>query len=199
QESFRRASAKGQDIEAELPLSLEDAFHGGDKKISIQTPVICPECGGSGRKGRGFCPTCGGVGEIQQERPITAHLPKHIRDGMRLRLRGQGAPARGGGEPGDLIVRIRLLPHSMHKVSGSDLETTVTVMPWDAALGGEITVPTLEGPIRIKIPAGTHTGRRFRIPGKGLRQEDGSRGAVYAVIQIDIPERIDDKMERLFK
>jgi len=72
-------------------------------------------------------------------------------------------------------------------------------MPWDAALGGEAAVPSLEGPILIKIPAGTRAGRRFRIPGKGLRREDGSRGALYAKVKIDIPNRMDGSMERLFK
>src|SRR5262249_40070721 len=144
-------------------------------------------------------PTGGGVGEMQREKPITAHLPKHIRDGMKLRLRGQGAPGADGAEPGDLIVQIRLHAHPLYRVAGSDLETAVTVMPWDAALGGEVAVPSLEGPIRIKIPAGTHSGRRFRIPGKGLRLQDGSRGGLYAIVQIDIPQKVDSKLERLFK
>jgi curved DNA-binding protein len=198
EEVFSRPN-RGQDIEAELPLTLEEAYHGGDKRISLQMPVICPVCGGSGRKGRNFCPTCGGLGESQGERTITVHLPKHARDGMKLRLRGQGSPVVGNGTPGDLFVRIRLLPHAVHKVSGSDLETTLNVMPWDAALGGEATVPSLEGPIRIKIPAGTHTGKRFRIPDKGLRKEDGSRGALYGIVQIDIPQHRDAKFDKLFR
>ena len=130
---------------------------------------------------------------------ITAHLPAHVRDGMRLRLRGQGAPAPGGGQPGDLFVRVRLLPHPLFKVSGADLETAVTVAPWDAALGGEIMVPSLEGPIRIKIPAGTRAGRRLRIAGKGLRKEDGSRGDLYAATRLDIPERTDARMAKLYE
>lgn len=199
EEVFTGGAERGQDIEAELPLSLEDAYHGGEKRISIQTPVLCPSCGGSGRQGRGFCPTCGGMGESQKEKSITVHLPRHAHDGMRLRLHGQGAPAPRGGESGDLFVRIRLLPHALHKVLGSDLETTTSVMPWDAALGGEATVQSLEGPIRIKIPAGTHAGRRFRIPEKGLRKEDGSRGDLYAVVRIDIPHRVEGKMEKLFR
>jgi curved DNA-binding protein len=198
-QAFRAGPRQGQDIEAELPLSLEDAFQGGEKKISIAAPALCLACGGSGRRGRGFCPDCGGVGEVSRERSITAHLPAHARDGMRLRLRGQGAPAGGGGKPGDLFLRVRLLPHPLFKVSGPDLETTVTVSPWDAALGGEAAVPSLEGPIRIKFPAGTRTGRRLRIAGKGLRKEDGSRGDLYAVTRLDIPERTDDRMAKLYE
>jgi curved DNA-binding protein len=190
---------RGQDVEAELPLTLEEALHGGEKRLSLMAPVLCPACGGTGRKDKSFCAACGGVGETRREKTITAHLPKHILDGMKLRLRGQGSPAPGGGEAGDLFLRIRLLPHSMYKVSGSDLETVVTVMPWTAALGGEASVPTLEGPIRIKIPAGTHAGRALRIPGKGLGKEGGSRGDLYAVVRIDIPDPTDSRMEGLYK
>mgnify|MGYP001604527293 FL=1 len=118
---------------------------------------------------------------------------------MRLRLRIQGSPPSSGLEPGDLFLRIRLLPHPTYKVSGSDLETTVTAMPWEASLGGEIAAPTLEGPIRIRIPAGTHSGRRLRIAGKGLGKEGGSRGDLYAVVRIDIPDRTNDRMERLYQ
>jgi len=191
--------ARGQDIEAELPLTLEDAVHGGDKKISIMAPVLCPACGGSGRRGRGFCPQCGGVGETQGEKSITAHLPKYVRDGLKLRLRGQGSPGAGGKEPGDLFLRVRLLPHPLYKVSGSDLEAAFTLMPSVAALGGEAAVPCLDGATRIRIPAGTHAGKPFRIPGKGLGKEGGARGDLYAVARIDIPEKMSGELERLYQ
>ena len=193
------APLKGQDVEAELPLSLEDAFRGGDKRITIMAPALCPACGGSGRRAKGFCPACGGVGEVRREKAITAHLPAHIEDGMKLRLRGQAGAAAGVKEPGDLFLRIRLLPHPRYKVSGSDLETSFTVMPWVAALGGEAEVSALDGPVRIKIPAGTHAGRSFRIAGKGLGHRGGSRGDLYAVARIDIPQRTDERLERLYK
>ncbi|MBI5200264.1 MAG: DnaJ domain-containing protein [Elusimicrobia bacterium] len=198
-DASRSGPKRGQDVEAELPLSLEEALRGGEKRLSIMTPVLCPSCGGSGRKGRGFCPACGGVGETQRERTITAHLPRHIVDGTKLRLRGQGGSAPGGGAAGDLYLRIRLRPHPRYKVSGSDLETVVTVMPWTAALGGEASVPTLEGALRIKIPAGTHAGRALRVPGKGLGKEVDSRGDLYVVVRIDIPESADGRMERLYR
>ncbi|HAM36171.1 MAG TPA: molecular chaperone DnaJ [Elusimicrobia bacterium] len=198
-EAFQGASSKGQDEEAELPLALEDSLQGGDKKISILAPILCPVCRGSGRQGNRFCPACAGVGEAKREKSITVHLPKNIRDGMRLRLRGQGGPASRGAPAGDLFLRIRLLPHPAFKVSGSDLEATVTVMPGQASLGGEIAVPTLEGAIRIRIPAGTHSGRRLRIAGQGLGKDDGARGDLYAVVRIDIPGRIDERMERLYR
>lgn len=197
--AFQGGARKGQTIEAELPLSLEDSLQGGEKRFTIRAPALCPACGGSGGQGDRICPACAGVGETSQERTITALLPKLSRDGMRLRLRGQGSPGPRGAVPGDMFLRIRLLPHRTYKVSGSDLETTVTAMPWEAALGGEISVPTLEGPLRIRIPAGTHSGRRLRIAGKGLGKEDGSRGDLYAVARIDIPDRPSDRMAQLYQ
>ena len=195
----RAAPRKGQDVEAEMPISLEDAVRGGEKRLTLNVPALCPACGGTGRRGNGFCPNCAGVGEVSREKTITARLPQAVRDGTRLRLRGQGAAAAGGGEPGDLFLRIRLLPHPHFKVSDADLETAVTVMPWTAALGGEAVVASLEGPIRIKIPAGTHAGRVMRVAGKGLGREGGARGDLHAVVRIDIPEKSDPRLERLYR
>jgi curved DNA-binding protein len=181
-----------------MSLSLEDAVRGGEKQLTLKVPALCESCGGSGRRGRGFCPTCGGVGELSRDKTITARLPQAVRDGMRLRLRGQGA-ASPGGEPGDLFLRIRLLPHPSFKVAGSDLETIATVMPWTAALGGEAAVASLDGPVRIKIPPGTRSGRVFRVAGKGLGAEGGGRGDLLAAVRIDLPEKMDARMEKLYR
>lgn len=195
----RNAPPRATDIEAEMGLSLEDSLAGGEKRISIIVPRLCPACRGSGRRNAGFCPTCAGLGETRQEKPITAQLPKLLRDGSLLRLRGQGSPSVHGGEPGDLLIRIRLLPHPNFKASDGDLETSVTVMPWDAALGGEISVPTLEGALRVRVPPQTHVGRRLRIAGKGLGKEGGIRGDLHVVVRIDIPDQIDKATERLYQ
>lgn len=168
EEAFTRGRPRGgQDIEAEMTLTLEDAVRGGEKKIMLD------------------------------ERTITARLPPAVRDGMKLRLRGQGASF--GGEPGDLYLRIRLLPHPDFKVTGPDLETTITVMPWTAALGGEASVPTLEGPVKIKIPAGTRAGRVLRVAGRGLGREGGGRGDLHAAVRIDIPARTSPQIEKLYR
>ncbi len=193
-----RGPRRGQDVEAEMPLSLEDAVRGGEKTLTLMVPALCPSCGGSGRRGRGFCADCGGVGELSREKTITARLPQAVRDGMKLRLRGQGASS-PGGEPGDLFLRIRLLAHPSFKVAGSDLETIATVMPWTAALGGEAAVPSLEGPVRIKIPPGTRSGRVFRVAGKGLGKDGGGRGDLLAAVRIDLPEKMDARMEKLYR
>lgn len=198
-EAAQRPAHQGADIEADLPLSLEDSLAGGQKRISIVVPRLCPACRGSGRQGGRFCPACAGLGETRREKPITAQLPKLVRDGSLLRLRGQGSPSAHGGEPGDLLLRVRLLPHPSFTVSDGDLETAVTVMPWDAALGAEVSVPSLEGTLRVRVPPGTHAGRRLRVVGKGLGKEGGARGDLHAVVRIDIPDRADAATERLYR
>ncbi len=189
----------GRDIEAELPLSLEQAFAGGERRISIAVPSVCPGCRGSGRAGQGFCRVCGGVGEAQKEKSITVKLPRYVGEGAKLRLRGQGSAGARAHEAGDLFLRVRLLPHARYKVSGSDLETVLSVAPSLAALGGEVSLETLEGPLRMRIPAGTHAGRAFRVPGKGLAKGSNARGDLYAVLRIDIPERLDERARRLYE
>ncbi len=198
-DAYAAGPAMGEDIEAELPLSLEDAFAGGEKRLSIDVPRICPACGGSGRAGKGFCRACAGVGESRGQRSVTVRLPKYVAEGTKLRLRGQGSSGAGGREPGDLFLRVRLHPHPAFKVSGSDLETALDVPPSVAALGGEAVVSALDGPIRIRIPAATRAGRPFRIPGKGLSKGGAARGDLYAVLRIDIPERLSARARALYE
>lgn len=195
----RPGPRRGADAEAELSVSLEDSLAGGDKRLTLPMSVVCPDCGGSGRSGRSFCASCGGMGETQRTKTITAHLPALVRDGMRLRLRGQGGASAGGGEPGDLHLTIRLLPHAVFSVAGADLETTVVVTPWAAFLGAEVAVPTLEGSVRVRLPAKTHAGRGLRVAGKGLGKEGGGRGDLVAKIRIDILDAGGDRVEALYK
>jgi curved DNA-binding protein len=195
----REAPRKGADAQAELSVSLEDSLRGGDKRISLLVSVVCPECGGSGRSGRGFCPVCAGVGETQREKTFTAHLPPLVRDGMTLRLRGQGGEPAGGGTAGDLFLRIRLLPHELFTVSGADLECPLVVAPWDAYLGAEVSVPTLAGPLRVRLPAQTHSGKSLRVAGKGLGKEGGGRGDLLAKVRVDISDKSSDRIEKLYR
>lgn len=192
-------TARGlRDIEAELPISLEDAICGGERRMSFEMPFSCPRCGGLGRVGKNICPACAGLGETTQNRDVTVRLPKDLRDGSRIRLKGQGS-ASASGLPGDLYLRVRLLPHPAFKMVGDDLETKIRIMPWDAVLGGNARVPTPEGALSIRIPPGSHSGKRLRVPGRGLPKNDSERGDLYAVIEIDIPDKISPEQEKSFQ
>lgn len=185
------------DIEADLELPLVDAIQGVQREFRLTTTGLCPTCQGTGRQGKKICPACGGVGEIQNERTVKARIPPGLQDGSRIRLKGQGNEGRSGR--GDLYLRIHLLPDPRFTTEGANLETTVRLMPWQAALGSEVTVETLEGPVRIRIPRGTETGKRFRLAGKGLGKGGNARGDLFARAEITIPSRISPGAEALYK
>jgi curved DNA-binding protein len=132
-------STRGNDAEAVLDLSLEEAARGGRRKISL----------GDGRE-------------------YDVNIPAGVRDGQRIRLAGEGGSGRGGGPSGDLFLRVRLRPHPRFRVEGSDLHTDLAVAPWEAALGAEVELPTLTGKTRLRVPAGSSCGRKLRLRGQGL-------------------------------
>ena len=147
-----------------------------------------------GRKNLSFSYRAGKKPETKQ---VSVNIPKGLRDGARLRLKGQGACAQG--RTGDLYLNIKIAPDARFSIKGDDLEVKVSVNPWDAALGAEIPVPAIDGSLKIKLPPNSHTGRSMRISGRGLPKKDGSRGDLYAVIEIDIPDCLTREQEDLFK
>jgi len=173
------------DIEAELDLSLEEGVHGVEKMFSLTTTGLCANCRGTGRVKNRLCATCGGLGEIRRPREVKTRIPAGLTEGSRIRLKGQGNEGTQGR--GDLF-----------HVEGKNLETALRVMPWEAALGSEVSVQTLDGPVRIKIPKGTHAGKRLRLAGKGLGKT-GARGDLFIRIEIDIPDNLSSKAEDLFR
>jgi DnaJ-class molecular chaperone len=184
------------DIEAELDLTLQEAVQGLEKTFSLMTVGLCQNCRGTGKINKAFCPVCGGLGEIRRPREVKTRIPAGLTEGSRIRLKGQGNEGTRGR--GDLYLQIHLSPDPRYRIDGKNLETTLLVMPWEAALGAEATVPTLDSPVRIKIAKGTHTGKRLRLAGKGLGKP-GERGDLFIRVEIDIPEPLTPKVEALFK
>ncbi|OGR43620.1 MAG: hypothetical protein A2X35_09430 [Elusimicrobia bacterium GWA2_61_42] len=171
----REESRSELDMEAELQLSIEDLFHGGHKQLTFSYR--------SGRK--------------TETKTINVKLPKGLRDGATIRLRGQGKEA--GGRAGDLYLKLRLLPDARFETDGDDLTARVEVRPWDAALGAEISVPSPGGPVTIKLPPGSSAGRRLRLPGRGLPRKEGGHGDLYAVISLALPVKLSPQQLELFR
>ena len=166
--------SQGEDSEASIRVSLEDAAHGAQREISLEVPTIGPD------------------GRMRREaRRLTVKIPKGIREGQRLRMAGQGAPGMGGGANGDLYLHIQFQPHPKFRVEGGDLYHDLHITPWEAVLGASVEVPTLDGEVRMKIPAGSTSGQKLRLSQKGL-PGSGSKapGNLYAVIQVVIPKKI---------
>ena len=168
-------SMPGTDQEARLALTLEEAAHGGEREISLSSPTT------------------------GQSKTYMVRIPQGIRPGQRIRLAGQGEKGIGGGPPGDLYLMVEILPHPIFRLEDRDLYTTVPVTPWEAALGAEVTLATLDGAVNVKIPPGSSSGRTIRLKGKGFPDPRGSAGDLYAEISIRVPETLSGEERRLFE
>ena len=129
---------------------------------------------------------------IPNGRTVTVKLPAGVGEGKKIKLKGMGNPTQRG--TGDLYLIIKIRPHAMFRLEGDDLYVPVTVMPWTAALGGTIFVPTLDGPVQVKVPAGTHSGKKLKLSGKGL----SSKGSLYVTLTIDVPRNLTREQKELF-
>jgi curved DNA-binding protein len=127
--------------------------------------------------------------QLPDSRSVEVQIPLGVREGTMLRLAGEGERGIGGGPPGDLYLRVRLVPHPRYRVSGDDLEMDLPLWPWQAVLGSKVRVETPDGPVTLTVPPGTQSGRRLRLRDRGLPRADGGRGALHAVVRIVVPEQ----------
>jgi len=190
---------RGRDVEAEVPITLEEAQRASKRSLSLQIEEPCPECGGTGTKNERPCPACGGRGARPGHKTLEVTIPAGVRDGSVLRLAGQGESGAGRGSPGDLLIHVRLLPHSRFTVSGDDLILELPVAPWEAVLGARVSVDTLEGEVQLTIPPGSQSGQKLRLRGQGLRRRDGSSGDMYVRLKVVVPTQPSPKEKELFE
>lgn len=172
----------GDDQEVHVRIPLEVAFNGAERMISLQSHEPCPD------------------GRLKaQTRTIRVKIPAGVTHGQRIRLAGQGGHGAGGGVRGDLYLAIELLPHDRFRVGGRDLFTDLPVAPWEAVLGAEIPLPTLAGNVVVTIPAGTSSGQKLRLRGKGLPNPSGSPGDLYAEVRIVGPRKLSAAQKALWQ
>jgi molecular chaperone DnaJ len=187
---------------------------GGTGAKSGTVPRVCPDCQGTGQqsrnlggfglsepcktcRGRGLvvddpCPSCSGSGRAMSSRTIQARIPAGVADGQRIRIPAKGAPGEHGGKAGDLYVRVHVKPHEVFGRTGENLTVTVPVTITELALGAEIKVPTHRGPsVTVRIPAGTPSGRVFRVAGRGVRRKDGTLGALLVTVEVTVPQDLN--------
>ncbi len=167
----RQGGMPGQDFEVPVQISIEDSFHGAT--LSLQ--LTMPEYDEQGRLRR-------------VPRTVKARIAPGAVDGQRLRLPGKGGKGFGAGRDGDLYLDITLKPHPLYRASGHDLYLDLPLSPWEAALGATIQVPTLAGPVNLKVRPGTSSGQKLRLGGRGLPMPRGGAGDLFAVTQIVVPE-----------
>ena len=171
----RAWTSPGADHEARLDLTLEEAAHGGEREIRLADPAL------------------------GQNRTYRVKIPRGVRSGQRIRLSGRGGEGSGGGKAGDLYLKVGIAPHSRFRLEDGGLAVRVPVTPWEAALGAEIDVPTLDGPLRVRIPAGSSSGRKIRLRGKGFPAADGSASDLLAELHVVVPETLSERERELFQ
>ncbi len=174
--------AAGQDFEVTAHISLEDAYRGTELVLELALPE--PDLDGSFRR---------------VSRPVHVRVPKGVTDGERLRVRGKGGPGIGGAPAGDLYLNIAVHPHPLFKTTGRDLYIEVPLAPWEAALGAEVEVPTLEGRVRVQVRPGARAGQKLRVAGRGLPAPRGGHGDLYCVIRIDVPATLTPHERSLYE
>ena len=168
----RAGPVAGADQEAELPLTVEEAYRGGRRQITLNGP--------------------------DGPRTYTVNIPPGVTDGRRIRLAGEGGRGLGNGDAGDLYLVVRLQPHPRYRVEGKDITVDLPLSPWEAALGATVPVLTPGGETKVTVPAGSSTGRRLRLRGEGMPDPRGKPGDLHAVIKIMVPRRLTDRERELF-
>lgn len=169
----------------------------GQGRFSISQ--TCPTCFGTGTTVTNPCHNCAGRGVEQRSRTLRVRIPAGIKNNAVVRLAGKGAPGRNGGEPGDLHVRIHVGKHPIFRRKGRNLRVEVPVTFTEAALGADIYVPTLDGKVKLRLPAGTESGKTFRIKGEGVDNGRGSIGDLLASVTVTVPKNIDEETRALLE
>ncbi len=173
-------SGRGQDHHAKIVVPLEDSFHGATRQITLHSP----EMDASGTV-------------ALHERVLQVGIPKGIRAGQQIRLAGQGSAGFGAGPRGDLYLEVEFAPHERWRVDGRDLYFTLKVAPWEAALGAAVNVPTPEGTVEMNVPAGSQTGRKLRLRGRGLPGDPP--GDFYVLLQVVLPPARDEPARAAYR
>ena len=171
----REATAeRGADVEADILVTLEEALNGSVRTVSLRRA---------------------GSNKVEK---YQVKIPRGVHEGQRIRLAGQGEAGARGGKSGDLFLRVRLAKHPDFSVEGSDLIHEIKIAPSQAALGAELKLPTLEGTVKLKVPAGTQGGQRFRLRERGLPGASATRGDLYVVTQIQIPKKLTEREREIW-
>ncbi len=174
---------------------------GGSGQVAVNQGFFsmaqtCPTCRGSGRVITTPCATCSGTGVERRTRTIQVKVPAGVRDGARIKVGGKGEPGGAGGTPGDLFVQISVQPDEVFGRRGDDLTLEVPVTFAEAALGSHVQIPTLNGAVTLKVPAGTPSGKTFRVRGKGSPRK-GGHGDLLATVVVDVPTKLSKEQKRL--
>ena len=178
-----RAQMRGGDHHAQISIGLADAYHGATRPLALRETRLDQS---------------GNV--VTAERVLDVQIPKGVREGQSIRLRGQGSPGLNGGPAGDLYLEVEFEPDARYRIEGRDVTQTVPVAPWEAALGASIEVPTPSGRVEVNVPAGSNNGRKLRLKGRGVPGASGTEpGDLYLELELALPPASNDKARELYQ
>jgi DnaJ-class molecular chaperone len=191
---------RGQDVEAAIELSLEEAHRGTTRMITLPTTAVCPTCNGSGMREKQPCATCHGTGVMTRPKTLDVTIPAGVRHGSVMRLAGQGEPGTGNAPAGDLLLHVEIRPHPLfHVLEDGDVEIELPVVPWEAALGAKVRVPTIEGAVEMTVRAGAQGGQRLRLRGQGVHRRGSGRSDQYVRLKLVNPPTLTEDERALFE
>lgn len=197
-ETGRRARPRGDNVQANVEISLEEAYHGARKSFTLEADEPCSVCHGAGNVGGKPCSACGGGGWQRSRRQLEVKIPAGVRTGQRVRVSGEGGGAPGAR--GDLYLAVTVSPHPLYERKGDDIKLELPITAAEAALGATVEVPTLRGKVSMKVPTTTSSGRTFRLPGYGMpRLKGGGNGDELVTVKIVMPTDLTEEERQLYE
>lgn len=194
----KRKPKNGTDIYTDISVTLEESIHGTERLLNIMHKEVCPNC-----KGRRFingtkCSCCDGTGEYSLHKKITVKIPSGVKNNSKLRLQNEGNPGFYGGIDGNLYITVKIEKDNNIQVNGSDLLCKIPISPYEAVLGGKISVPVMDGNVKLTIPPNTHSGQKFRLANQGLAT-NGKFGDMIVMVEIQIPKSLTPDEVKMYE
>ncbi len=193
---------RGEDFEQQIDVTLEEAYQGSTRQLQIQSTEPCTYCNGSGVRNGARCSVCGGVGYTPRTKRMEVRIPVGVDEGTKVKVTGEGAPGMSGGQRGDLLLKVRMLPHPAYVRKGTDLHTTASIPLYTALLGGEIIITSLKGSkFALNIPPETQNGKAFRLTNQGMPvlNTPAQFGDMYVKVEVMLPANLSEKEKQLYQ
>lgn len=199
EEEEENIDGQGDDLEADIWVTLGEVASGAVRPVTMRRGINCDRCFGTGQYNAHKCERCEGTGHTERADRYKVRIPRGVPEGTCLRVPGQGDAGVGESAPGDLYLKVRYASHPEFRVESNQLCYELQLAPWEAVLGASITVPTLQAGATIKVPAGTQSGDKLRLKGKGLPLMDGTPGDLIVSIRIRVPKETSDREQMLWR
>lgn len=189
---------KGENLSTEITITPDEVMTGSRRIVCIRTTKACPQCGGHRFVNGAKCSKCGGTGAITENKRLNITIPKNIKHGTKLRLKGEGASGQNGGQNGDVFITVKIETKTQVHFDKLNIYYNVPITPYEAALGEEISIPAFDGTIKLKLPKNTCSGQKFRIANQGIKK-GGKIGDLIVTVSIEFSHDLSEDEIRLYE